>query len=314
MKKLTAILLVAAMAATLAFSLGCAQKNEAPMRIAALKGPTGMGVAYMASEQTDRYAVEIFDAPDAVTGRFISGEIDVAAVPINLASALYNKTDGNVVMLCVDTLGVLYIVDTTGEINALSDLAGKTVYATGEGSTPQYVLEYVLNQSGFADQTTVSYVGEHAALATMLASGEVDIGMLPEPNVTAVTLKNDDARVAIDLNDAWMQASKTQLVQGCYIASKTYYDSHRAQVEAFLSDYAASVDRVNSEAGAGALIAALGVLPSEAIAQNAIPRSNIVCVTGDEMRSSASAVLDVLFAANPKSVGGALPKEDFYAS
>jgi NitT/TauT family transport system substrate-binding protein len=234
-------------------------------------------------------------------------------VPINLASTLYKKTEGNVVVLCIDTLGVLYVVENGDTVNSLGDLAGKTVYATGESSTPQFVLDYLLAENGLTDEVTVEYAGEHTALATMLASAEADIGMLPEPFVSSVTLKNADARIALDLNEAWEETSGTKLVQGVYIARRDYYDANKDAVETFLTDYADSVDRVNTQDDAASIIASLGIVASEEIAATAIPRSSIVCITGDEMVSSCTAMLNVLFAANPSSVGGELPGEDFYA-
>ena len=309
MKKVLALLTVAVML----LALGCAKAPAEPVNIVALKGPTGMGISYLMQDESDKYSVELVDAPDVVVGKFVSGEIDIAAVPINLAATLYNKTEGNVVLLNIDTLGVLYIVDNGTTIQSLSDLAGKTIYATGEGATPQFVLDYLLAQNGLTDQVTVEYVGEHTALAAMLASGEAEIGMLPEPFVSSVLLKNANSRVALDLNDAWESASGTKLVMGVYIASRTFYNEHPDQVKAFLTDYAASVDKVNSAADAASVVANLGIVGSEQIAAQAIPRSNIVSITGDEMKSAASAVLNVLFTANPSSVGGKLPGDDLYA-
>lgn len=308
MKKLLAFLT----AALLLVALGCAKAPAQPVNIAALKGPTGMGISYM-MQDTEKYNVELQDAPDVVVGKFVSGEIDIAAVPINLASTLYNKTNGNVVMLNLDTLGVLYIVENGDTIHSLADLAGKTIYASGEGATPQFVLDYLLEQNGLTDQVTVQYVGEHTALAAMVASGEADIALLPEPFVSAVTVKNPDTRIALDLNDAWKAASGTKLVMGVYIASRTFYDEHPDQVKQFLKDYAASVEKVNASADAAQTIADLGIVGSAAIAEQAIPRSNIVSITGDEMKSAAAAVLNVLFTANPASVGGKLPGDDLYA-
>ncbi len=308
MKKLLAFLT----AALLLVALGCAKAPAQPVNIAALKGPTGMGISYM-MQDTEKYNVELQDAPDVVVGKFVSGEIDIAAVPINLASTLYNKTNGNVVMLNLDTLGVLYIVENGDTIHSLADLAGKTIYASGEGATPQFVLDYLLEQNGLTDQVTVQYVGEHTALAAMVASGEADIALLPEPFVSAVTVKNSDTRIALDLNDAWEAASGTKLVMGVYIASRTFYDEHPDQVKQFLKDYAASVEKVNTSADAAQTIADLGIVGSAAIAEQAIPRSNIVSITGDEMKSAAAAVLNVLFTANPASVGGKLPGDDLYA-
>ena len=303
--------LAVALCVTMLLALGCKKETAVNVRIAALKGPTGMGLAYMMQENSGNYTIDLYDAPDAVTGKFISGEIDIAAVPINLASTLYNKTEGNAVLLCVNTLGVLYVLEIGDTVQSVKDLAGKTLYATGEGSTPEYIINYLLEQNGVTD-TTVEYVGEHAALAAMVASGEAQLAMLPEPNVTAASLKNADARVALDLTEEWNKVAGTQLIQGCYIANRSFYEANPKAVEQFLSDYAASANKVNSEADAGSVIAAQGILPSETIASKAIPRCNIVCVTGDEMRSGVTAMLEVLYAANPKSVGGKLPDEAFF--
>ncbi len=308
MKKLLAILTLMVMV----FAVGCAKAPAEPVNVAALKGPTGMGISYM-MDDTSKYNVELQDAPDVVVGKFVNGEIDIAAVPLNLAAVLYNKTEGNVVLLNLDTLGVLYIVENGNTINSLADLAGKTIYASGEGATPQYVLDYLLAQNGLTDQVAVKYVGEHTALAAMVASGEAQIALLPEPFVSAAMVKNPDARIALDLNTAWEEASGTKLVMGVYIASRTFYNEHPDQVKAFLADYAASVEKVNTSADAAQKIADLGIVGSAAIAEQAIPRSYIVSITGDEAKSAASAVLNVLFTANPASVGGKLPGDDLYA-
>ena len=305
-------ILAVSMLAALLLAVGCAKTPAEPMRIAALKGPTGMGISYLMKENTTDYSVELYDAPDAVVGKFVNGEIDVAAVPLNLAATLYNKTEGNVVMLCVDTLGVLYVVENGDTVTTFADLAGKTIQATGEGSTPQYVLDYLLNLNNMTDSVKVEYVGEHTALAALLASGEAKLGMLPEPFVSSVTLKNTSARIALDLNAEWEAATGTKLVLGVYVASRDYYNTHAQAVQQFLTDYASSVERVNTQSDASKLIADLGLVGSEEIAKQAIPRSNIVCITGDDMVSSTSAVLNVLFTANPASVGGVLPGDDFY--
>lgn len=309
MKKIIALLLCVVM--LLAF--GCKKEENVALSVGALKGPTGMGLAYLLQEQPEGYgSIELYDAPDAITGKFISGELNIAAVPINLAATLYNKTEGDVVMLAVNTLGVLYILENGESIQSLADLSGKTIYATGQGSTPEYVLSALLEKEGVQD-ATVEYVGEHAALAAMMASGEAKIAMLPEPNVSAVLVKNGDVRVALDLNAEWTAQTGNALVQGCYIARRSFYEAHPAAVKRFLTDYAASVARVNSDADAATVIAAQGILPSEGIAKKAIPNCNIVCQTGDEMKQAAAPMLQTLFDANPKSVGGALPGDDLYA-
>ena len=292
---------------------GCAPKEaEKVLNVAALKGPTGMGLAYMMKEQTDKYNVELYDTPDAVTGKFISGEIDVAAVPINLASVLYNKTQGEAVLIGVNTLGVLYILSTGENVNDLADLAGKKLYATGEASTPEYVLNRLLEKNGLSGAVEVEYIAEHATLAGMMAAGEADLAMLPEPNVTSVMLKNPDAHIVIDMTEEWDKVENAQLVQGCYIARRSVVQETPGVINAFLSDTAASVEKVNSAKEAPALIAELGIVGSEAIAEIALPNCHIVCLTDGEMRSSAEEMLKVLFDADPKSVGGKLPGDDFY--
>ena len=308
MKKILVFCLVAMML----LGLGCAAKSAEPLHLAALKGPTGAGLAYLSDD--DSYALEIYDAPDVVSAKFISGEVDVACVPVNLASVLYNKLEGDVVLLNVNTLGVLYILENGDSVQSVQDLAGKTIYASGQGSTPEYILNYILEKNGLSDQVTVSYVGEHAALAAMVAAGEVELAMLPEPNVSAVRAKNAETRVALDLTEAWNAVSDTPLAQGCTIARRAYYEENKQRVNSLLKDYAASVEKVNGDEGAAEKLAALEILPSAALAKSAIPQCNIVCITGEEAKATMQDMLQTLFDANPASVGGALPAEDFYAA
>lgn len=309
----TLAVLLAAMAALLCF--GCAQeKPQIVLNVAALKGPTGMGLAYVMSEQTDAYHVEMFDAPDVVAGKFINGEIDIAAIPINLAATLYNKTEGEAVMIAINTLGVLYILENGESVQSFADLAGKKLYATGQGSTPEYVLAYLLEKNGLTGQVEVEYLAEHATLAAMMAAGEVELAMLPEPNVSSVLVKSDVARVALDLTAEWDAVSDTALLQGCYIVRRSVLEEEPEAVKAFVEAAADSAARVVSEDGAAKLIAELGIVGSEDIAARAIPNCNIVCITGEEMRKAAAAMLQVLFDANPASVGGTLPDDALYAS
>ncbi len=286
-------------------------REAEPLRAGALKGPTGMGLAYViAEDETD--TVELFDAPDVAAARFISGEVDVAAVPVNLASVLYKKTEGDTVVLAVNTLGVLYVLDGGDTLHEMKDLSGRTLYATGQGSTPEYILNYLLEKNGL-DDVTVEYVGEHATLAAMAAGGEAEFAMLPEPQVSAAMAKNPSLRAALNLTEEWNKVSDTVLVQGVYVARRSVYEQKKAAIDAFMEKVASSVERVNSEEGAADVVARAGIVPNAAIAARAIPRANIVCIRGEEMHGAVSAMLEVLFAAQPSSIGGALPGEDFYA-
>ncbi len=285
---------------------------EEPVRVAALAGPTGMGLAYMMQDMQDRYSVELFTAPDQVTAKIVNGEVDIAAVPVNLASVLYTKTEGNVNVIAINTLGVLYLLETGNSINSIADLAGKTVYATGQGSTPEYILQYLLDANGLTDQVAVEYIADNSALIAMLADGSAEIALLPEPHVSVACAQNQNVRVALKVNDLWSEKNDTQLVQGVYIVRTDYLKNHKTQVDAFLKDAKESAQKVVTEADAAAVIAAQGIIGKEAIAKRAIPNCNITLLTGAEMKANVLAMLTVLFNANPKSVGGKLPADDFY--
>ena len=315
MKRIVAMITAAVMLFSLAAFAACSKKqDDTEIRIAALKGPTGMGMVKLADKQNyPNYTVSIEASPDALNPRIISGEVDVAAVPVNLASVLYNKLDGDISVLAVSTLGVLYVVEAGSEVNSVADLAGKTVYATGQGATPEYILNYLLDKNGVAGSVEVNYIGEHAALATMLADGSAEIGMLPEPNVTSTLAGNDDLRIALNLTEEWNKVCSTELVQGVVIARKSFVNEHPEAIEQFLREYEKSSAFVNENIDEAAkLIVDAGILGNVEIAKKAIPNCNISFSKGEAMHKAVEGMLTVLFEANPKSIGGKLPDKDFY--
>lgn len=315
MKRIVAMITAAVMLFSLAAFAACSKKqDDTEIRIAALKGPTGMGMVKLADKQNyPNYTVSIEASPDALNPRIISGEVDVAAVPVNLASVLYNKLDGDISVLAVSTLGVLYVVEAGSEVNSVADLAGKTVYATGQGATPEYILNYLLDKNGVAGSVEVNYVGEHAALATMLADGSAEIGMLPEPNVTSTLAGNDNLRIALNLTEEWNKVCSTELVQGVVIARKSFVNEHPEAIEQFLREYEKSSAFVNENIDEAAkLIVDVGILGNVEIAKKAIPNCNISFSKGEAMQKAVEGMLTVLFEANPKSIGGKLPDKDFY--
>lgn len=315
MKRIVTMITAAVMLFSLAAFAACSKKqDDTEIRIAALKGPTGMGMVKLADKQNyPNYTVSIEASPDALNPRIISGEVDVAAVPVNLASVLYNKLDGDISVLAVSTLGVLYVVEAGSEVNSVADLAGKTVYATGQGATPEYILNYLLDKNGVAGSVEVKYVGEHAALATMLADGSAEIGMLPEPNVTSTLAGNDNLRIALNLTEEWNKVCSTELVQGVVIARKSFVNEHPEAIEQFLREYEKSSAFVNENIDEAAkLIVDVGILGNVEIAKKAIPNCNISFSKGEAMHKAVEGMLAVLFEANPKSIGGKLPDKDFY--
>ena len=315
MKKIVSIVLAVLMiAAAFAFA-GCkkAVEDTTTVRIAGLKGPTGMGMAPLTDQVNyPQYNITISSDPSAVTASFIAGEFDVAALPVNVAAVLYNKLEGDVVMLGVNTLGVLYVLEDGNEINTMADLSGKTLYATGQASTPEYIINYLLEKNGLTD-VTVEYKAEHSELAALMADGSVTLGVMPEPNVTATMMKNDTLRVALNLTEEWNKVCDTQLVQGVLIARRSFVNEHETLVKKLVEDWKAAAETVNGASDEVCqMIVDAGILPAVPVAKAAIPRCNIVFLTGDEMKAAASGMFEVLFAADPKAVGGKLPGEDLY--
>ena len=329
----------AALALTLALSLAaCGKKaEEAPAqevpaqeappeepvttRIAALKGPTAMGMVKLMhddpqSGEGPMYAFTLAGAADEVTPSLIKGDLDMACVPANLASVLYNKTEGEIITLAVNTLGVLYIVENGNAVSSMADLAGKTIVAAGKGSTPEYALRYLLTENGIDPDTdvTIDWKSEHAECVAALASGSATIALLPQPFVTVAQTKIENLRVALDLTAEWDALDNgSGLITGVVVARKAFVEEHPAAVDTFLRNYAESVDWVNSNtADAAALISEFGIVEAAPIAEKALPHCNIVCITGEEMGAKLSGYLQVLFDAEPTSVGGKLPGEDFY--
>ena len=327
----------AVLALTLALSLAACgkQAEEAPVqeapeapaeepvttRVAALKGPTAMGMVKLMSDDPQSaegplYAFTLAGAADEVTPSLIKGELDMACVPANLASVLYNKTEGEIITLAVNTLGVLYIVENGNAVNSMADLAGKTIVAAGKGSTPEYALRYLLTENGIDPDTdvTIDWKSEHAECVAALASGAATIALLPQPFVTVAQTKIDGLRVALDLTEEWDALDNgSALLTGVIVARKAVVEENPAAVDAFLADYAESVAWVNENtADAAQLISQYGIVEAAAVAEKALPHCNIVCVTGSEMQAKLSGYLQVLADAEPSSVGGALPGDDFY--
>ncbi|WP_167956950.1 ABC transporter substrate-binding protein [Anaerosporobacter faecicola] len=297
-----------------------ATTDSVPIKVAALKGPTAMGMVKMMDDakNTKSYEFQIASAVDEITPMLVKGEVDIAAVPANLASVLYNNTKGEVKVLAINTLGVLYIVENGDTVHSIADLKGKTIYASGKGATPEYSLNYILKENGIDPQkdVTIEYKSEHSECVAALASEENAIAMLPQPFVTTAQMKNESIRIAIDLNEAWAalqtEDNKSAMVTGAVVVRTEYLKQHQDQVNEFLDAYKDSVDYVNTNVEeAATMIEEQDIVPA-AVAKTALPYCNIVFIEGEEMKAKLEGYYSVLFDQNPKSVGGTLPDESFY--
>ena len=291
-----------------------------PLRIAGLKGPTTMGLVNLLSmEQAGTaamdYDLQLYGAADEIVPLLIKGELDMAAIPANLAATLYQKTSGGIQAVAVNTLGVLYVVEQGDTVHSMADLKGRTILSTGKGTTPEYVLRYLLTANGLDPDKDVDiqYYSEATEVTAQMATTQDAIAVLPQPYVTAAGLKDDTLRVALDLTAEWDKVADTQLITGVTVVRKAYAEEHPDVVAAFLADYAQSVNAANTELdGTAALCEEQGVVAKAAIAKKALPNCNIVCLTGEELKADVSGYLQVLYDADPAAVGGTLPGEDFY--
>ncbi len=305
---------------------GCQETAAGPgptkaleVNIAGLKGPTSMGMIQLMAEDLPRLqgytpVYTAYGAPDDLTGKIISGEVQIAAVPTNLASVLYHKTQGKIQLLGINTLGVIHLVGSE-PLADFTALKGKTLHLSGKGATPDYAVNYLLETLGIRDEVTLEFFPDHPSLAQAVIAGDATYAVLPEPFVTQVLSKSGDARLLIDLNTLWEEVTGGQslLTMGGLIVNTQFAEDHPDFLAAFLADYRKSVEFVNtSPAEAGELIAAHGILPEAGLAAAAIPNCAIVLQDAKEAREAVEGFLKILMDSNPNAVGGKLPDENFY--
>lgn len=290
------------------------------VRLAGLKGPTTMGLVKLladndAGTSANKYEFTLAGNADEIAPKIMKGDLDIAAIPANLASVLYNNSNGNVVVLAINNLGVLYVVEKGGEVSEISDLVGKTVYATGKGQTPEYTLRHILSQNGIDPDTdlTIEFKSEPTEVVSLLNSNEKAVAMLPQPYVTVAMSSVEGLANVIDLNAEWDNLGEgSRLVTGVIVATKSFVENNPNTVAAFLEEYEKSVKFSNENiAEAAALIGELGIVKAP-VAEKALPFCNLEYIAGDAMKEAVSGYLSVLASQNIKSIGGALPGDDFY--
>ena len=316
MKKFVSLL--CALALCLSLCAAC-PADEPTLRVVALKGPTAMGMVKMMADADSSWSFGIKSDISMVTPMIVKGEVDVAAVPANVAAVLYNNPDVDIQVLAVNTLGVIYIVESGSTVHSVDDLRGRTIYASGKGATPEYALNYILTGHGIDPEkdVTIEWKSEHAECLNMLISQENAIAMLPQPFVTTAMTKAEGLRVALDLSAEWEAlqegaAEPSAMITGAVVVRRAYAEAHPDVLSAFMDAYSASVAYVNENVDEAAeLIGQYDIVPA-AVARKALPACNIVFIEGAELQSKLGGYLAELFRQNPKAVGGAIPDEGFY--
>lgn len=302
---------------------GCAQQEEpAAVRIGGLKGPTSMGLVFLqeqarSGQARQEYAFTMAAAADELLPLMIRGELDIALIPANMASVLYGKTQGGISVIDINTLGVLYMVSGDGSIGGMESLRGRTIYLTGKGTTPDYVLQYLLAANGISlTDCTLEYRSEATEVAALLAEQPQAIGLLPQPFVTVACAQNEDLKVVLDMNQQWDLAQGeggSSMVTGVTVVRNAFLQEYPEAVKNFLAEHEASVRAIQEDPDKGAQLAvAAGIIAKEPVARKAIPQCNITYIDGEDMRRALSGYLQVLYELEPSAVGGALPGEDFY--
>ena len=293
------------------------EASDEVLRVGSLKGPTTMGLVNLMSEvesgAKSGYSFEMQSQPDVIMSELVSGKLDIALLPANVAAVAYNKTNHGVSAIDINTLGVLYCVTGDENIKSVKDLAGKTVLSTGQGASPEYVLNYLLEKNGVTD-CDVQFKSEATEIAALLKQDPAQIAILPQPFVTVATAQNDQLKVAFSLTDEWKSVSPdSKLLTGVTVVRNEVLENRAAEVDQFIADHQASTEKAATDVDATAeLVAKYGIIAKAPVAKKALPNCNIVAIAGDEMKTDLAGYLQVLFDANPKSVGGTMPEDDFY--
>lgn len=299
-----------------------ASTEPVEIRVGSLKGPTSMGLVWLMDRQEqglakNEYTFTMEATADMLLPRVISGELDLVLVPANVASVLYHKTDGGVSVIDINTLGVLYLVSADNTISKMEDLKGRTIYLTGMGTTPDFVLQYLLAENGIAlSDVTLEYKSEAAEVAAYLAEHSDAVGLLPQPYVTALSMQNPDIVRVLDMTAEWdavQGEADGMLVTGVTLVRNDFLEEHPDAVAAFLEEHKESADYANANvAEAAALVEHFGIVEKAAIAEKALPYCNITCLTGEEMKAALSGYLAVLEGYDASFIGGGVPADAFY--
>ncbi len=322
LKKLVCLTLGMLFLASLLGGCGSETDEKESVRVGGMKGPTSMGLLFLKEsaehgETKENYEFTMATSADELLPLVVKGELDVALVPANVAGILYQKTNGGISVIDINTLGVLYMVSSDTTIDAVSDLKGKTIYLTGKGTTPDYVLHYILEGNGLSEEdVTLEYKSEATEVAALLTENPNAVGLLPQPFVTVACAQNKELSIAMDMNEQWSELQGDQgsrMITGVTIVRNEFLERNEEDVKQFLQEHEKSVNLIHENVEKGAELAVnAGIIAKEDVAQEAIPMCNITYMDGEEMKQALQGYLSVLYEQNAESVGGELPGESFY--
>ncbi len=321
MKKILSISLVILITISLfAFTSCNNKKTDDKINVITLNGTTGFGMAHLMKESSlgntaNKYEFTVETDPSLVMAGLINGTYDIAALPTNAAANLYNKSNGKVQVIAINTLGVLYLVTNNIDVNSMSELEGKTIYCPAQN--PTFITNYIIDKNGIKDKITVdsSTYATAEALRTAVIAGTVDYAVLPEPMVTIATNANTNLKKTLDFTEEWNKISNgEQLVQGCVVVRKEFANQYPGSVKEFLKEYKSSIEKTNEDTDvAGLLVKEFGIFGGDSkVASKAIPNCNIKYLDGKDMKNAMSNFLEAMYSVAPNSIGNALPGGDFY--
>lgn len=291
--------------------------SKAVINYGVMTGPTGVGSVNLIEDSKNgesKFEINetIVGTPDEIVSALVSGNLDMAVIPANLASVLFNKTEGKIQALATNNLGVLYIVEIGNEIQSLEDLKGMTVVSTGKGATPETLFKHIMAENGMieGEDWNFDFKSEAAEVAQNLMSGMSKIALLPEPMVTTVLSQNEDARIAINLEEEWAKTNDTPQITGVLVGRKEFLQT--IDVDDFLDEYEDSIEAATENVEkTSELLGKYSIIKPE-VAIKAIPNMNLHYMDKDDLRESLTNYLTILFDANPQSVGGSVPGEEFF--
>jgi|LGOV01.1.fsa_nt_gb NitT/TauT family transport system substrate-binding protein len=260
-------------------------------------------------------AYECVKSPDLMASKIMSGEIDIALVPSNLAIKMYNKGI-DYKYAATGVWGVLYIISSE-DITTWEDLKGKEINIIGRGLTPDIVTRYLLKANGLEPDKDVkfNYVNGASELAQLFISGESTLSIMPEPMLSKVMMKKCDTKIVLDLQEEWTKVSgnNDSYPQAGIFIKNELIENHPELVEEFLLKYEESIKWVNENPSlAGEYSEEFKTGLNAELVKKAIKRSNISYKNAIDSEKALISYYEVLLNFSPDTIGGKLPDDNFY--